>query len=96
MYNVNKNGKKEIIEKVKRIVEGFYREHSRGLNVVFDGLNELIRTWGFDPREILEELQKEGYRLVPGRSRNGVGYVKIFPPNVSFNKNAKELEKYLK
>lgn len=91
-----KEEKEKVLENVRRIVDGFYQEHNRGINVVFDGLNSLIRAWGYEPREIIEELQKKGYRVVPGRSRNGIPYIKVFPPHALFNKNAKELEKYLK
>ncbi|MEM5872022.1 MAG: hypothetical protein QW051_04070 [Candidatus Aenigmatarchaeota archaeon] len=94
--NNGNNGRKDVIEKVKRIVNGFYDENQRGLNVVFDGLNSLIRAWGYEPREIIQELQREGYRIVPGRSRNGIPYIKVFPPHAIFNKSSRELEKYLK
>lgn len=110
MYNKNKNNgnngnennkekineREEVIKKVKVIIDQFYREEGRGLNVVFDGLNELIRSWGYEPREIIQELAEAGYKIVPGRSKNGVGYIKIFPPGTILNKSAKELvEKYL-
>ncbi|MEO0301784.1 MAG: hypothetical protein ABIM98_07425 [candidate division WOR-3 bacterium] len=81
--------KEKLVSLILALVGEEWRKNRRGFNPVWSGLNNFIRSKGFEPTQIYEELSQKGLiKIRPMKiSKNGKEYkfVLLYPPEASFS-----------